>query len=1177
MSEPTSEELAAASRTNSDGPPFEPRADAAPTPSRKPKRILAPAMIGGAVLAGVVALILGKGVFRTPEETAREEKPIASTSSTSSPPPTVSSPPTSPLPQDTPKQIVPNQPAPIANEPVEKKNQLAPKSVEFRRTWSVSLSAGPVLSVHIVAGGRSILVQRNDRIETLDTRNGDPVTTIRGPGVPTEAARVWSFAPNEVWIYGHPLPAPKAWKVRTGTRLDDPMTGVLEPAGRRGGGADWCAISPEGRYVFAGSHGRDEQGKQIVPSPSRMFAADRAANDPDSDGPMTWSPIWPGMFFNGGGEARFSGADRLLSVGMLGTVQWLRAWDGRAEISWRLPIDITVPEPFPALSADGSLAVFWLHAQDKPGYRLIDARTGRTLRSLQSEFIAGRTVMTADGRWFVGIAPDPSDTNRAVARLIEARTGIRAVWTSLAIPWHQIGAMAVSDTGRVIAIQDRVKNELVYLTLHGEVPAVPAETPVPPAEPVPETLFPAIVARKQAAKPPGARATLVDLPLLEPRWTAKAAAGLQALARPQVPLYMANGKTLVLAGGSDGTVLTFNNEKGTAGPAFAGHNTLSGVNWVGTDLRHVVSAGFEGQPVTWDPLTGKVVDSVKFPMLPPLPDGAPGFEQMTWALSPRDYYSVAARRELADIPGPLRVLERGTGNVCVAVDWRGQPENVVFGPDGHRMFVLDGLGKATWYQLPSGAVERSWEHPARGGHARVLGVSADGKRVVIHGWFQQAEGAVVLFDGWTGKPLRQLNADSRYSPESGFAMSPDGRLAAVASKDVVDQYTDIVALDRWQPVARIRHPAESAMDTAQVRFSPDGKEIAVFFRGAKQLSVYPAPDPSGPRIPTLMERWATVAGPMPNADSFVYDPVTKQVVLARPEEGTVTILDADKGTRAKVGPKDWKWERGAKLYLLPQGQVGFRGRFDPGILVWDLKAGKMVEPLSLPPAEKQHEKDGRHVWLSANAQHAAVAGREETQVIERVSGKLLAKVEWSAFSAAFTADGKRVLLAALDGKHRWFDLPSGDPGPAWTLGPPPEALKNRGLNISSDGSRIGSVQRPGPLRNLPAAYDWKTGTTVRQFDTEYARDVPAAVSSDGRLTAAIRPPGADGMARLDVVETSDGRLVGRASFPSRKTVPIFFFTSDGKGLLVGEDDEKKVRWFELPARPEIGTRPHSGK
>jgi len=55
-----------------------------------------------------------------------------------------------------------------------------------------------------------------------------------------------------------------------------------------------------------------------------------------------------------------------------------------------------------------------------------------------------------------------------------------------------------------------------------------------------------------------------------------------------------------------------------------------------------------------------------------------------------------------------------------------------------------------------------------------------------------------------------------------------------------------------------------------------------------------------------------------------------------------------------------------------------------------------------------------------------------------------------------TADDRNELAVPLkpdgvfeeDGKHRWFDLPSGDPGPSWTLGPPPETLKTRGLNIS---------------------------------------------------------------------------------------------------------------------------------
>jgi hypothetical protein len=291
------------------------------------------------------------------------------------------------------------------------------------------------------------------------------------------------------------------------------------------------------------------------------------------------------------------------------------------------------------------------------------------------------------------------------------------------------------------------------------------------------------------------------------------------------------------------------------------------------------------------------------------------------------------------------------------------------------------------------------------------------------------------------------------------------------------------------------------------------------------------------------------------------------VVVAGREGKSVTVLDADTG--AKVGgPAGWKWSDGGRLYVLANGRVGFRGTKDTAVAVWDLKAGKPADPLPLPlpPAGKDEPALG-DAWLSPDGRYAALAAAG-TRVVERATGKLLASVDWPAYSAAFAADGRRVLLAATAGKHRWFELPSGDPGPAWGIGPASAALKARGLNVSADGTRVGSVNRSGlPPPLAPVVFDWKTGNVVRVLVGGYVRGVPAAVSADGRLAAALRSPGADGTLCLDVVSTADGRVVGRAVFPGRKTVPLFFFTADGRGLVVHEGDQNKVRWFDLPPVP----------
>ncbi|MDB5309651.1 MAG: hypothetical protein JWO38_3853 [Gemmataceae bacterium] len=1158
--------------------PFGLAADDPPAaPPRKPRprrRSVALAVLASVLLAGAAAVGLRTGAGSRPAETADAgaHPPQAEPPAAGQPAPPIASPP---------------KPAPAVS-------QLAPKAVGFRQVWAVGLADDrPVLSVHLTRDGRTVLAQRSDRIETFDAKSGATVATLRGPGLPTEAARVWSFAPtetagalpfppdedervrsfspDEVWVYGHPLPAPTAWQVRTGTRLNDPIKGILAPPGPRGSGPDWCTFSPDGRYVFAANYGKIEKIDR--------FTADNGKTSHPVHYPAPYrlsevgqkQPAKSGAFLGGRGSARFSG-DRVLVAGATGEVEWFQAWDGHTEVGWRFPSgNGAVSDRLSGLSADGSLAVLWIEFPGKPpGYYLTDARTGQPLRELGPVFTPGRTVLTDDGRWVVGLVSGP-DRPQAAIQVTDARTGVVLVHTPLAIGPGDIGTTAVSNDGRVLAVHIPGRKELVYYALRDDVPSVPDETPIPPpAAPFPETSTPWFAPVESR---PGLRSALPDVPIIQPRWMVKTPAALQALARPQAPLYTPDGKTLVLSGGAAGTVLTFDAKTGAAGPVFDGHKGLGGVDWVGVWGDKVLSAGFDGPPVTWTARTGKREADWKFPALPALPDGARGHAGCTWAVSPSGQCSIAARRELGNVPGPLRVMDTSNGTVRLAAEWRGSPGNVAFTKDGHRMFVLDGSGKATWYSLPFCWVERSWD--LGGEHHRVLAVSSDGKRVVVHGPYGNAPGAVVLLDGETGRFLAQLNL-SGYTPELGFTLSPDGRMAAVAVwEGGLPQHIDLVAMDRWRPVARITHPPESHQDQGQARFSPDGKELAVFFRGGKQLAVYPTPDPDPP-VPVLPERWATATGGGPSGTTFVYDPETRRVVIARPGGDAVTILDADTGAKVAAGPTGWKRDTAGSLYVLSQGRLGFRGMTDPAVAVWDLKAGKPADPLSLPPAEKDG-KDPRAVWLSPDGRYAAIAGAG-TKVVERATGKPLVTVDWPAYSAAFTADSGRVLLAATDGKHRWFDLPSGDPGPAWGTGPVPPALKLRGLNISADGSRIGLLQRAGaPAPLFPAVYDGKTGNVVWEFTVEYIRGLPTVVSADGRLCAALRRPRPDGKIWLDVVETANGRLVGRATFPTREGAPLFFFTADGRGLVVHEGDENKVRWFDLKPGPNPARGPAEGR
>ncbi|HEX4611826.1 MAG TPA: hypothetical protein VH092_26765, partial [Urbifossiella sp.] len=284
--------------------PIAAEAAEAPPPARKRNRrpVALAALAGVLLLGAAVAGAALTGAFSRRVETA----------DTGTQPP-----PAGPAKTDPPRATPPAQAKPPAVK-AEPDIPESPPGSGFQKVWAVKLTDDrPVLSVHLSGDGRTAFVQRSDRIETFDTKAGAAIKTLRGPGLPTEAARIWSGPPGQILVYGYPLPAPTAWNPRTGTRHEDPIPGVLAPPGPRGAGPDWCEFSPGGRYVFGGNVGKFDKTYHPAAYQLTEIEGKRAAS--------------AGHFF-GGGSARFAGHDRVLVAGATGELRWVRSWDGQTEI-----------------------------------------------------------------------------------------------------------------------------------------------------------------------------------------------------------------------------------------------------------------------------------------------------------------------------------------------------------------------------------------------------------------------------------------------------------------------------------------------------------------------------------------------------------------------------------------------------------------------------------------------------------------------------------------------------------------------------------------------------------------------------------------------------------------------------------------------------------------------------
>lgn len=790
-----------------------------PRPRRKPRREPEPTRgfpwIAVAILLGfmMVAGAIAAGYLM-----ARAEKPAEAAQA-------------QPQPSDAPK----SQPNPTPA-PAPAPNPIPPEPVfagppSYHRVWTKPAGSRPDVRPFFAADGRTVYAAIDNRIDAFDAKTGDPRPGLRGQ-VPQLALGLWALPNDRVAVFGMPHKAPRLWDAKTGDPLPflsrDPLP--PPPPGVNDGLYE-CRVSPDGRYVFAGYQG-PVRGTASAPAPFRVV--DAATGNAVASGDWTF------------GMTRFAG-DRLLMVETSGRVRWIDLRTGESEVEWAFPPG---PPWLRGATDDGSLFVY----TGRPvglafDSYLMDGRTGQPLRRIGPHFLGESAALSPDGRYLAGIINEPPQFRERVIVLTDARTGEVLVRTPLDGTTNDFPRVSFTPDGRKLALHHRTKNELQVYELRGAVPNSSAPEPAA-VGPVPPRARPgdfAAGAPVPPVPPPPPPNDFPAAPALKVLWKGVAAAPM-ANALPQAPLFTPDGKTLVLSGGTSGTVLTFDAKTGDAGPVFEGHKGPGGVYWVavaGND--RVVSGGFDAKQTTWDIKTGKPVDAIKFPDLPPMAPGVPGHAGITYGVSPGGRYTVQARREVrgAAAPGPLRVLDTTTGKEVLSGDWNGG--RVLFTADESRALVVNGLGKAAWYKLPSGEADGGWEigAGARAEQARVLGASADGEKVLYHGTLAGQPIGVFLLEGRTGRVIRKLNTGAPYQA-SFSALSPDGKSVAMGVIDFARNaqwHVDVFEADGWRVIGRASSPDGGGVrEVPQFAFTPDGKGLSVLFPTAKELLMFGLPD-----------------------------------------------------------------------------------------------------------------------------------------------------------------------------------------------------------------------------------------------------------------------------------------------------------------------------------------------
>jgi WD40 repeat protein len=888
------------------------------------------------------------------------------------------------------------------------------------------------------------------------------------------------------------------------------------------------------------------------------------------------------------GTVRFtSDGSRMLMTETDGRIRWVKTATGETEVEWAFQPQ-TFPRMIAGLSADGSL---FIYCGKPPGLPLdnylVDGRTGQVLRKVGVGFSGDRGILSADGRWLVSASNDPTDLRRMAAVIADARTGEVLLRTPLEAGLNDIQRAAFVPDGKSFVIHHRGQREVAVYELRGAVPEVPAETPVPtPLTPIPERAA-AAAARPPAPEPVPPGGGIPPAPALGLRWTVVADAANMANGLPQAPLYSQDGRTIVLSGGTKGSILTFDARTGTPAAVFRGHEGPGGVLWLapfGKD--RVASGGFDARNATWDTRTAKRVDDIPFADLPPLPDEARGHAGITHAVSPGGRYTVIARRESLRpvVPGPLRLLDTTTKRVVLRLPWNGG--RVAFTPDESRVFILDGLGRAASYKLPSGELDGEWRtgEGIQAEMARLMGMTADGRVGLYHGPIAGRGIGSYLIDVRTGHVLRKLGGAPYQSAFS--ALSPDGRHAAMLVIDFnrdATRHVDLFEVNGWRLVGRITGPEKSARETPHFAFSPDSKELALFYPAAKELRVVPVPEagrevaaaPGGP----LKPRWIGNPASGHTIASFLFDADSDTILLSNAHLDQHDVIDARTGESIPGRLRGLQRRPGGEVVPLGGGRMGVLNPKEGNLAVVDLRTGQARDPIRIPELPDGPQGFSlRYACVSPDGKYLVVGRRGHgispeplpLRVIERASGKTLLTTEWTGGTVHFTGDSRRLLVAEMNGQGRWFQLPTCQLDGRWQLQGAQAGRGHEMTSMSADGRFLGYTgPGVGNERAQVAVLDARTGEVSRAFGPEYFYTSPVWLSADGRRAAVMRAaPGKGSEMTIDVVRLPGGEILGRAVVETQaRSVPMFRLNPDGKALLVHDYNGQKLYWFDLPELP----------
>jgi WD40 repeat protein len=351
----------------------------------------------------------------------------------------------------------------------------------------------------------------------------------------------------------------------------------------------------------------------------------------------------------------------------------------------------------------------------------------------------------------------------------------------------------------------------------------------------------------------------------------------------------------------------------------------------------------------------------------------------------------------------------------------------------------------------------------------------------------------------------------------------------------------------WVPQVVIRPQAE----TAEARFSPDGKRIVAAF-GSGGVQVWDARTGrplteernSQPAKDTNAGFYAVTAQFSPDGKS----------ILSLSGDGTLRSWDAH--SAQLLSERKFKLPAGGifSVELAPDGKkfLATYKTLGKAVGIWDVVSGELLAELRCgrPVQGAQFSQDGKRVLTTGLGSTVRIWDAQTGKTLTNLDVPLIS----SAFSASFSPDGLRVVTASMDGTARVWDAQTGQPLS--------EPIKHPSSGVmwaqfSPDGKRILTSSLDGTVRlwdaanGLPLAEPLRAGVAMTMF------------SPDGKRILTVAE---DGIRIWDAV--------GGSSQPQRfaNDGSCARFSLDGKRLLTtrSRDAKEFAQIWDVPGNQPLG-------